>query len=676
MKKIYISAIFITFLIHFFVVNNSAADTTTPYCPSSGNAVIAPAFNQTTGYCVTRPIDSYNTCPDGYTYSMDYKTCVSLPLCPGTSIWDASKKQCQAFSPTSSSSSWISIPDNSCAVDSNGDGEVQQNEIFACTQTPQGYICPQGQARCTLATDVVVPIGGSMGKVRSCGDNCIEVVLGIEGDNYWGGNCKLYEFYYDLQIKRPDLIVSATIVRAKWDDWMQLIFNNNLVWYGPYAWTDPNSFPPPGKCELKTSWDQTLNVDVTSYYKNVSPGSILRTKGRVAVAGKGEGYAIVRIRTGYNCPLGNYPCMQVNNQWMCSSNQCITQSQLEDEGDIIPSGLDDDGPRDSDGNCLGTVLIFNGKGMRCHKAGVKTGFHNCCDESKGKIYDSMGSTGLGTLTDSVKLISGIYEATTLGAQLAQTTHIEVLRNGDIVLDGINNGFHAILPAGSAQANAVQAALKSSSGVSSAGQAGTVVTNADAFTGTGMANFLKQSGLASAAVSLATSMAISDPTLSASVNLAAQSVLWAAGVGGPTAFAAAALQIGMTLVMANCDKQDIMTSTFNDSGFCHYVGSWCMKKWPLVGCVQRAKGYCCFNSKLARIIQEQGRPQLNTFGVDGAWGSPKHPSCRGFTPDEFQSLDFNKIDLSEYVGDIQKNIRQNIQGNVQQIFNQSIQQLTR
>jgi len=80
-------------------------------------------------------------------------------------------------------------------------------------------------------------------------------------------------------------------------------------------------------------------------------------------------------------------------------------------------------------------------------------------------------------------------------------------------------------------------------------------------------------------------------------------------------------------------------------------------------VQKAKVYCCFNSKLARILHEKGRPQLDTFVSSGMWGSKDNPYCRGFTPDEFQALDFGKIDLSEYYGDILKNINQNIEGTI-------------
>ena len=81
---------------------------------------------------------------------------------------------------------------------------------------------------------------------------------------------------------------------------------------------------------------------------------------------------------------------------------------------------------------------------------------------------------------------------------------------------------------------------------------------------------------------------------------------------------------------------------------------------MVGCVQRARVYCVFNSRLGRIIQEQGRLQLQAFAPDGRWGDAEHPNCRGFTPEEFQMLDFSQMDLSEYFQDIEHTAIEEIQ----------------
>ncbi|MFS7198752.1 conjugal transfer protein TraN [Rahnella rivi] len=133
---------------------------------------------------------------------------------------------------------------------------------------------------------------------------------------------------------------------------------------------------------------------------------------------------------------------------------------------------------------------------------------------------------------------------------------------------------------------------------------------------------------------------------------------------PTTLAiSVAIYFAMQYMMKACDQTSMETAMEAGSGYCHEVGTYCKKKIPLLGCVQKATSYCCFNSKLARIIHEQGRPQLKNFN---GWGDSGSPQCRGFSPDEFQALDFGAIDLTEYVEDMVKNTTDQIQSNVNQI----------
>lgn len=111
----------------------------------------------------------------------------------------------------------------------------------------------------------------------------------------------------------------------------------------------------------------------------------------------------------------------------------------------------------------------------------------------------------------------------------------------------------------------------------------------------------------------------------------------------------------------CDQQDQETALLADSEYCVYLGTYCAEKWPLVGCVQRNQSYCCFNSKLAKMIQEQGRAQIPSMG---GFGSARSPSCRGFTMEEFQALDFTRIDLSDYYADLRTKGQALIQGEAQ------------
>lgn len=133
---------------------------------------------------------------------------------------------------------------------------------------------------------------------------------------------------------------------------------------------------------------------------------------------------------------------------------------------------------------------------------------------------------------------------------------------------------------------------------------------------------------------------------------------------PATFAiSVGMYFAMDYLMKACDQTSMETAMAAGSGFCHEVGTYCKKKIPLLGCVQKATSYCCFNSKLARIIHEQGRPQLTNFN---GWGDAGSPQCRGFSPDEFQAVDFSKIDLSEYVEDMVKKATNEIQSDVNQI----------
>lgn len=99
-------------------------------------------------------------------------------------------------------------------------------------------------------------------------------------------------------------------------------------------------------------------------------------------------------------------------------------------------------------------------------------------------------------------------------------------------------------------------------------------------------------------------------------------------------------------LVGCDGEAKALAEKKDAGLCHYVGTYCSSK--ILGvCVKKRKSYCCFKGKLSRIIMEQGREQL---GI--SWGEAKEPNCEGFTVAQFQSLDFSRMDLSEFYADAQ------------------------
>ena len=99
--------------------------------------------------------------------------------------------------------------------------------------------------------------------------------------------------------------------------------------------------------------------------------------------------------------------------------------------------------------------------------------------------------------------------------------------------------------------------------------------------------------------------------------------------------------GISLLVAlGCDREEVLLHERDAQGLCAYVGTYCSKKFLGV-CLTKKKAYCCFESKLSRILQEQGRVQLPK-----PWDEPKEETCEGFTLDEFAQLDLSQMDFSE------------------------------
>lgn len=95
-----------------------------------------------------------------------------------------------------------------------------------------------------------------------------------------------------------------------------------------------------------------------------------------------------------------------------------------------------------------------------------------------------------------------------------------------------------------------------------------------------------------------------------------------------------------LVTLGCSREEVLLHERDAQGLCAYVGTYCSSSFLGV-CLTKRKVYCCFESKLSRILQEQGRAQLPK-----PWAKPKTEQCLGFTLDEFARLDLSRMDFSE------------------------------
>lgn len=107
--------------------------------------------------------------------------------------------------------------------------------------------------------------------------------------------------------------------------------------------------------------------------------------------------------------------------------------------------------------------------------------------------------------------------------------------------------------------------------------------------------------------------------------------------------------GTSIGLAECSEEEKALGQAKEQGITIYLGSYCASK-ILGSCTRRKKTYCTFDSKLARIVQEQGvRKQL---GI--SLGSAKNPVCGAITPEQLQDIDFEYIDFSDFYSDMHDN----------------------
>jgi conjugal transfer mating pair stabilization protein TraN len=333
------------------------------------------------------------------------------------------------------------------------------------------------------------------------------------------------------------------------------------------------------------------------------------------------------------CPLGSqYACLGEQGATQCSPNTCFDLFAAGNDMTELPPEdpmLQNDGDVDANGNCLGDIYIFSGKAARCRPPGATVGYANdCCDSDEPALTDSTTGSRISQIASAIQTVYEVAQVGYYAYQLSTGAMAAVEVGGQVMVYNMATGsIAATYASGTATASGVMAAQ----GAAAAG------------------------GTSGGAVSAGISS-------------------YAGALLNPTTIVVAIVVMVVMKVMfgSGCSQQDIETAMLDNSDYCIYLGKVCERKWPLVGCVQRAKRFCCFNSTMARIVQEQGRPQLKAFGRSGSWGSAEKPNCRGFTPEEFQQLDFSLIDLTEYFGQIQKNMTQKIQ-DAQSAVQQKIQQ---
>lgn len=513
--------------------------------------------------------------------------------------------------------------------------------------------------------DIILPVGGT-GAVQMCGPDCIRLVLGRQGNNYWNGNCTVYEEKYRVYVNEPDMITQATLIRAIWDDYIQVWIGGSKVYNGPNE-----NFPPEtaGDCELSTSWNMGLNRDVTSYFRQAG---VVDTRIRVSVTGGGEGYAFVEVRVDDLCtPLDDVitdSCRALEADSNCRLQEetidgVRTWQSFNPTGSVPPPGTR-------------TISASNTCSMDITRDWwLKERTYRCARNNEFDFTDA------GRRADTITASLDGNTPTQTSFEYNDARKDE--QTGSWTMDDQTVSLPEIEPRSDCElvcktrrpVHDSQAAL---TGVSTDYQNSPVrydifyhVCDLDENCPAGPGEVIVDDcQCLNEFAEAASAMMVLDE--------AARDMTCTQGGTPETGDCQGEIKIfvgqgkeclengwdtsffdccddseGNFLTLSeHCPEASIETVQAKQAGETHYIGTYCKKEIEFVGCVQDAQVYCVFNSKLARIIHEQGRIQLQQFNPRGNWGSARSPNCGGFTPEEFQMLDFSRIDLSEVFGDIE------------------------
>lgn len=102
-------------------------------------------------------------------------------------------------------------------------------------------------------------------------------------------------------------------------------------------------------------------------------------------------------------------------------------------------------------------------------------------------------------------------------------------------------------------------------------------------------------------------------------------------------------------LTKCNAEELSLAEMNEQGLCYYVGSF-EEKFLELWKSRDQHVFCCYPSKLARLVQEQGHQQLHL-----KWRAAEDEQCRGLTTEQLKELNFAKMDLSKLCEDFAKKL---------------------
>ena len=80
--------------------------------------------------------------------------------------------------------------------------------------------------------------------------------------------------------------------------------------------------------------------------------------------------------------------------------------------------------------------------------------------------------------------------------------------------------------------------------------------------------------------------------------------------------------------------------------CVELGTYCASKKPIIGCIIKRTVFCCYDSIIAKIINQEAKKQLGKNN-----GTAENPQCEGLSIEDLESIDLSKADFSEFYDEV-------------------------
>jgi conjugal transfer mating pair stabilization protein TraN len=291
--------------------------------------------------------------------------------------------------------------------------------------------------------------------------------------------------------------------------------------------------------------------------------------------------------------------------------------------------------------------VFNGEAATCKVA--LGGYKSCCETPSGVslasyikvMHESQDMANFAWQSDFMEPVRGTYtnmKSSVAGAQdwVANTdTYKAVSETFTSFTDNITGSV-----AGAAGDTAGGAANLATQSVAVVEQTIYVFKQQLMYGAQAFLELLDPTGTIANAIFTETATTEGGKQVGSQIGLSSQMASIVSFVGAVyTAYVIANLVIDLVYA---CSEEEIQLNVNRKLKKTHYIGTYCRQK-VLGTCIEKRRSFCSFSSPLARIVNEQARPQL---GI--GWGSPSRPDCTGITLHQLTLLDWSQIDLGEWI----------------------------